>query len=154
MRLGRGRTETREADLDLDEERQTLLLAILSGEIRGEGKMTNRRYNGEKYNFMRNDVERMIAREGTIRAAAKAFGCSYGTLIHACDVLGIERPNRGRTRRSFAKKELSKYQKGHSWAEIAEALGCSVGLVRREFKRLGLSKKDERSKNAEHLCDL
>jgi len=116
--------------------------------------MTRRNYTGDKYNFSRHDVQTAINNSGTIRAAAKTLGCSYGTLIHACDVLGIERPNRGRTRRAFTKKELSKYQKGYSWAGIAEVLGCSVGLVRREFKRLGLTKLDERSKNAEHPCDI
>lgn len=112
------------------------------------------RYHGDKHTFTRIQVAKAITKHGTIRAAATALGCSYGTLIKACDVLRIKRSNRGRARRSFTKKELSKYQKGYSWAGIAEALGCSVGLVRREFKRLGLAKKDERSKNAEHLCDL
>ena len=112
-----------------------------------------RNYCGDKHNYTKREVESALRKGGTIREAAKILGCSHGTLVHVCDVLEIRRSNRGRARKKIPKNQLEKLARGFSWEDIAKHFSCSVGLVRREFKRHGLAKRDERSKNAEHPCE-
>jgi len=112
------------------------------------------RYEGDHYSFSRTEAVRAIADGGSVRGAARLLRCSYGTMIHICRVLHIPLGGRGRPRRALERKTLARYTQGHSWAYVAGALGCSIGLVRREFKRHGLSKRDERNKRVYHPCDI
>jgi len=110
-------------------------------------------YNGRKFSVTKAQALSALRTAGDMRGAAKIIGCSMGTFLHICRVLGVGVAPRGRRQRRFTKTELARFVKGHSWAAIAREFGCSVGLIRAEFKRLGLVKLDERSKGKDYPCE-
>jgi len=113
-------------------------------------------YKGRHYTVTRAQALSAIKKAGDMRGASKIIGCSMGTMLRICRVLNIEIAPRGRRQRAFTKSELLPFatKKGYSWEAIAREFGCSVGLIRAEFKRFGLTKRDERSKNADYPCEL
>jgi transposase len=114
--------------------------------------LAKRIYYGTDHTISRRDMLDALAEGGNVRAAALELGCSYGTAINACRVLGIGLPKRGPRSQPIPKARLLKYRKGYSWAAIAEAFDTSITHVRNEFKRHKIIKRDERSKNANYPC--
>jgi len=112
------------------------------------------KYYGHKYTAHRSNVVTALRQGKGVRGAAEILGCSYGTVIHMCKVLSIKLGGQGRKQIIIARSRLLKYQKGYSWDRISNDLGHSVGLIRRMFKLHALVKRDERSKNANHPCEL
>ena len=115
--------------------------------------MAKRTYYGREHTITRRDMLDAFAEGGTVRGAAKYLGCSYGTVINACEVLGVKLPTRGPRSKPIAKRKLLKYRRGFSWAQIADRFGVSVTHIRAEFKRHRIKKRDERSKNADYPCE-
>jgi len=116
--------------------------------------MSKRIYKGDEYVVTRMDAMKALKDAGGVRGAAKIIGCSYGTMQKICEHLDIKLPGRGRRRVEIAKSELKRFVKGYSWRQIADHFGCSIGAIRKEFKRHDLAKMDGRNKNADFPCSL
>lgn len=111
-------------------------------------------YYGSDFRISRSEAIDILNRNGTVRESAKEIGCSYGTANKIFKALRISLPNRGRRKVEIAKEDLQMYAEGFSWRQIADAFEVSVHTIRKEFKRHKIKKRDERSKNDWHPCDL
>ena len=111
-------------------------------------------YIGSHYRITRATARTALKHGRTIRAAARLMGCSYGTAITVFEYYDIQTGDRGRRRVQLERELLASYVEGYSWRAIARELMSSVGTVRKEFKRHGLRKRDERSKNDWIACEV
>jgi len=110
-------------------------------------------YRGYKHDFTRKEIADAVKAFSNLNQAAKALGCSFGTLSRALQHFGVKVPSRGRPVIHLTKTVLMKYRRGYSWADIAKALGVSASKVRKSFKMHGITKIDARNKGIDYPCE-
>lgn len=107
-----------------------------------------REYRTRQNYLTRKEVIKAL-RLSTLTQGAKSLNVTYGVFRRAIKAMRLPGHKAKGAMRVYNldKEELEKYVRGYSWKELARMFDCTVVTIISVFRRTGVVKRDERSKD-------